>query len=69
MNKLIIGLIFLTGCATVSEYNKGCRDGINSVRVDGQSLQGDHETPEQFCNRLDQRHQSENRVDSQQSHR
>lgn len=28
---LLIGLFMLSGCATVSEYGQGCRDGVTMV--------------------------------------
>ena len=34
--KLVLILIMLsvTGCATMTDYNKGCRDGIKSLNKD-----------------------------------
>ena len=64
---LLVTLLFLNGCATaVSEYNQGCRDGIDTavkasniifvenhiVNIDGRN---------KICNYLEAKHKEQNK--------
>lgn len=49
MKLLILVLLTLTGCSTISEYNQGCRDGVSAV-------QGHSESTNKLCDGLDAMH-------------
>lgn len=49
MKIFIIGLILLSGCATVSEYNQGCRDGVSGIGLEHAA----QEKVNRYCNTLD----------------
>jgi uncharacterized protein YceK len=58
MKKLLICLIALTslaGCASISEYNKGCRDGVKTYGSSGL----DEKTIDEGCNALDAKQRAE----------
>lgn len=46
----LLALLF-TGCASISDYNRGCRDGIKELPIDSSS-----EFREKYCNALDQKY-------------
>ena len=49
----------LSGCATVSEYNKGCRDAMANILVNGVGQLGTPEVQEQYCNGLTTQYEDE----------
>lgn len=54
MKYLILFIIpIISGCATISEYNQGCRDGLYS-------LSQEQNTVETICNELDFRRNKKN---------
>jgi hypothetical protein len=53
MKYLIIGLVILSGCATVSEYNQGCRDGLNGLPVKPELAEVYDKAVIGYCNQLD----------------
>jgi hypothetical protein len=60
--KIVICLIVmsaLTGCASISEYNQGCRDGIENLKIG--SLK---QFRENYCNALDKQHKAEKKIDN-----
>jgi len=64
MKYLFVLLIILfSGCASVSEYNQGCRDGIGGVRVDGRSVVPSEKSKNDFCNALDQLHKQGKQIE------
>lgn len=63
MKKLIVlGLFALTGCASVSEYNQGCRDGVNEAIADlgkvtaAFGVEVKAKNVDENCSDLDRRH-------------
>lgn len=63
MKYIIVLCLLLTGCATVSEYDQGCRDGIESVRINGNGPVGSKEGRERFCDDLDRLHRDKKEVE------
>ena len=57
--------IFTVGCASVSEYNQGCRDGIGAVRVDGYSVVPTEKSKNDFCSALDEDRRTKDRLERQ----
>lgn len=58
MRYLIVLFLLLSGCATVSEYGKGCRDGVTHVVSLTQNEGGifhNKEMVDNFCNMLETR--------------
>jgi hypothetical protein len=51
MKYLLIPLILLSGCATVSEYNQGCRDALTAAYGQPESITNP------YCDYLDKEHQ------------
>jgi hypothetical protein len=66
MNKIIFGTIILSilsGCATVSEYNQGCRDGIDEASKNPSGfLDVDARQRDELCNKLDDLHKYEKKI-------
>jgi len=57
MKLLLIGLILLSGCASVSDYNQGCRDGVYTfIEEHGAFIDKDLLYP--GCDALDKIHNS-----------
>ena len=59
MKYLAILLLVMSGCASLSEYNKGCRDGIKLYSVGNGTFTKDQSSNEEFCNALDKLHQAD----------
>lgn len=50
---LLIGLFaLLSGCSTVSQYDQGCRDGIDGIRINGSEL-ATEEYRHNYCDGLE----------------
>ena len=58
--KIVICIIVLSlsACASVSEYNQGCRDGIRSVTDTFENVKDVNG----YCDKLDKTHSQSNRV-------
>jgi uncharacterized protein YceK len=64
MKKLLICLIALSslaGCASISEYNKGCRDGVKTYGSSGLN----EKTINEGCDALDAKQRAEQRSERQ----
>jgi hypothetical protein len=48
--KYILLLLVISGCSTVSEYNRGCRDGVMGVQPRSADAIAE------YCNALEQMH-------------
>lgn len=57
--------MFMVGCASISEYNQGCRDGVGAVRVNGQSIVPNEKSKNKFCDALDEEHRAEKKLERQ----
>jgi hypothetical protein len=62
---MLLGFTLLTSCASVSEYNQGCRDGIGAVRVDGYSVVPTEKSKNDFCSALDEDRRTKDRLERQ----
>ena len=68
MKYLFVLALLMSGCAHVSEYNQGCRDGVTEaarLRGDSSMSGGSHDigvnegVTEYFCNMLDARRKNQ----------
>lgn len=59
---IAILLAIFSGCATVSEYNQGCRDGVTvkNVLLYDDTKQSEKEISD-FCDKLDSQHRAQMR--------
>ena len=48
----IVILCVLSSCASISEYNQGCRDGVNGIGLEN----GSKEKIDRYCSDLDSLH-------------
>jgi hypothetical protein len=55
MKAIILTALMLTGCASVSDYNQGCRDGINGLEG-APGLSVDEKKTDKYCNDLENEH-------------
>lgn len=56
MKYLILSLLFMCGCATVSDYNQGCRDGLDgaAVQLTQRNIKVDVGGRDRYCNHLEE---------------
>lgn len=55
MKTILLISSLLTGCASVSEYNQGCRDGLEKVYP----VNYQKESRNAFCSELDRMHKEQ----------
>lgn len=60
MKYLIVLVIafMISGCASVSEYNQGCRDGVEGIGLEKATKDGING----YCNELDALHRQKERM-------
>jgi hypothetical protein len=59
--KYVILMLLMSGCATVSDYNQGCRDAL-----DESGLSNNQEKNRSvFCDRLEDLHKAEKKMGKQ----
>lgn len=58
MKYFILFTLIFSGCASISEYNQGCRDGISSVNINHQGMLGPSKGIDDFCDGLDSMHKN-----------
>lgn len=61
MKYLLVLLMALTGCASISEYNQGCREGLRGLPETNPSLIADEESIVYYCTELDANYRREQR--------
>ena len=59
VSYFIIGLFLLTGCASISEYNRGCRDGVTGIGLENASK----DKINSYCNGLDSVHKDKEKLE------
>ena len=61
MKYLFVLMVFIfSGCASISEYNQGCRDGVKGVLADDSSRDIN-----KYCDGLDVAHREKERLERQ----
>lgn len=59
MKYFIVLCLLFSGCATVSQYNQGCQDGVSGLirkyNTDGISLEN-QEVLKKYCDRVESEH-------------
>lgn len=65
MKKLMLLFVLLSGCATISPYNQGCRDAVdmvtNAINTAGaakETLHVHEEGRDLICNKMDSEYQT-----------